>query len=443
MDFAKRAFDHSYHIDPIVRSLLDTDFYKLLMLQLIFVRHPDDEVTFAVVNRTRQVRLAAEIPIDELRAQLDHVRGLAFRPSEIVWLRGQSFYGEQGIFGEPFLRFLADFRLPDYHLAEGEDGQFILEFEGKWAHTTLWEIYALEIISELRHRAIMRSMNRSQLDIMYARAKVKLYDKLIRLRDVPDINLTDFGTRRRHSHLWQEHCILTAKEVIGAGFTGTSNAYFAMKHDVEARGTNGHELPMVLAALAAGDDALKKAQYEVLEQWQELYDVPALKVLLPDTFGTTQFLRDAPQWVRHWTGARPDSKKPIAGGEELIAFWQRSDPAHVRDKLIVFSDGMDVHLPGAPPQGEDIPAVAAHFHGRVRLGFGWGTTLTNDFVGCHPLDPERMKPISLVCKVKEANGRPAVKLSDNYTKATGRAAELEHYRRLFGTEGVADAPLFV
>jgi nicotinate phosphoribosyltransferase len=443
MDFAKRAFDHSYHIDPIVRSLLDTDFYKLLMLQLIFLCHAQEEVTFAVVNRTKQVRLAAEISIEELRAQLDHVRSIVFRPSEIVWLRGQSFYGEQGIFGEPFLRFLADFRLPDYHLTEGEDGQFVLEFAGKWTHTTLWEIYALEIIGELRHRAIMRSMNRSQLDIMYARAKVKLYDKLIRLRDVPDINLTDFGTRRRHSHLWQEHCILTAKEVIGAGFTGTSNAFFAMKHDLEARGTNGHELPMVLAALATGDDALKNAQYEVLEQWQALYDVPALKILLPDTFGTTQFLRDAPEWVRHWTGARPDSKHPIAGGEELIAFWQRTDPAHVRDKLIVFSDGMDVRLPGARPQGEDIPAVAAHSHGRVRLGFGWGTMLTSDFVGCHPLDPERMKPISLVCKVKEANGRPAVKLSDNHAKATGPAADVERYRRLFGTEGIADARLFV
>ena len=39
MDFAKRAFDHSYHIDPIVRSLLDTDFYKLLMLQFIWKKY--------------------------------------------------------------------------------------------------------------------------------------------------------------------------------------------------------------------------------------------------------------------------------------------------------------------------------------------------------------------------------------------------------------------
>jgi nicotinate phosphoribosyltransferase len=443
MDFAKRAFDHSYHIDPIVRSLLDTDFYKLLMLQFIYIRHPNEEVTFAVTNRTRQIRLAEEIPIEELREQLDHVRTLRFRPSEIVWLRGQSFYGQQGIFQDAFLHFLQTLRMPEYDLARGEDGQFILEFHGKWMHTSLWEIYALEIINELRYRSIMRGMNRSQLDIMYARAKVKLYDKLVRLAGVEGLNLTDFGTRRRHSHLWQEHCILTAKEVIGQGFTGTSNAFFAMKHDLEARGTNAHELPMVLAAIAPDEEALRTAQYKVLQHWQNLYNVPALKILLPDTFGSTQFLRDAPEWVRHWTGARPDSKPAREGGEELIRFWERTDRAKLGEKLIIFSDGMDVSLPNQPVQGEDIPGVQEHFRGRVRVGFGWGTNFTNDFVNCHPEDGQRMKAISLVCKVKAANGKPAVKLSDNFTKATGPAAEVDRYRKVFGTEGVADVPVLV
>ena len=34
-DLAKRVYDHTWKIDPIVRSLLDTDFYKLLMAQTI------------------------------------------------------------------------------------------------------------------------------------------------------------------------------------------------------------------------------------------------------------------------------------------------------------------------------------------------------------------------------------------------------------------------
>jgi nicotinate phosphoribosyltransferase len=441
MDFAKRAFDHSYHIDPIVRSLLDTDFYKLLMHQFIYLRYSNVDVSFALANRTKSVKLAEEIDIGELREQLDFVRALRFRPSEIVWLRGQSFYGQHGLFEESYLHHLKTLHLPDYELGTTDDGQIRLVFHGAWTQTTLWEIYALEIINELRYRRIMRGMNPSQLDIMYARAKVKLYDKLVRLRGVEGLNITDFGTRRRHSHLWQEHCILTAKEVLGDKFTGTSNAFFAARHDLEAKGTNAHELPMVVAALANTDEELREAQYKVLKQWQNVYR-GGLLVMLPDTFGTTQFLRHAPEWVRHWTGARPDSKKPVPGGEELVAFWRArgEDPA---EKLIIFSDGMDVALPGQAPNGSDIPAAHAHFAGKVRVGFGWGTNLTNDFLGCHPDEPDRLKPISLVCKVASANGRPAVKLSDNYEKATGPAEEVERYRRVFGTEGVSGAPVTV
>lgn len=448
MDFTKRAFDHSYRLDPIVRSLLDTDFYKLLMLQFIWKNYFHTRVRFDVTNRTTSVKLADEVPIEALRAQLDHVRTLKFRPSELVWLRGQSFYGQRGLFHEGFLDFLKTFSLPDYQLSEAvvdgqRTGQFSLTFEGTWAQVTLWEIYALAITNELRYRQIMRGMNRSQLDIMYARAKVKLYDKLTVLSALDGLNLTDFGTRRRHSFLWQEHAVLTAREVLGSKFTGTSNAYLAMTHDLEAKGTNAHELPMVLAALASTDEGVKDAQYEVLRQWEDTYRGDLL-VMLPDTFGTTQFLDGLnPIKARSWTGARPDSKEPIAGGEELIKFWSHADPGQAEKKLIIFADGMDVQLPNQVVHGADIPTVHRHFAGRVRVGFGWGTMLTNDFVGCHPLDGDRMKPVSLVCKAATADGRPCVKLSDNYNKATGPANEVERYRELFGTRGIAGAPVIV
>ena len=444
MDFAKRAFDHSYHIDPIVRSLLDTDFYKLLMLQFIWKKYYHTRVSFSVTNRTKSVKLAEVIDINDLRAQLDHVRTLRFTNSELVWLRGQTFYGQRNLFEDGFLDFLRTFQLPDYTLRLEEDatgenytGQYVLEFDGTWPETTLWEIYALEIINELRYRTIMRGMNRSQLDIMYARAKVKLYDKLTVLSKVEGLNLTDFGTRRRHSFLWQEHCVLTAKEVLGEKFTGTSNAYLAMKHGLDAKGTNAHELPMVLAALAGNDDAkLKDAQYEVLRQWQNVYR-GGLLIMLPDTFGTTQFLDGlSPMMATTWTGARPDSKEPIEGGEELVEFWKRTDPVNAANKLIIFSDGLDVHLPGHAPNGADIPTIFNHFNGRVRMGFGWGTNLTNDFVDCHPVDPKAMKAVSLVCKVKSADGRGAVKLSDVMSKATGHADEVARYRAVFGNKGM-------
>jgi len=78
---------------------------------------------------------------------------------------------------------------------------------------------------------------------------------------------------------------------------------------------------------------------------------------------------------------------------------------------------------------------------RVRVSAGWGTLLTNDFRGCNPNDGNGFDPISLICKVSSVEGRPAVKLSDNYSKALGPPEEIERYRRVFGTEGIANAPL--
>ncbi|HEY0149771.1 MAG TPA: nicotinate phosphoribosyltransferase [Allosphingosinicella sp.] len=450
MDFATRAYNQTFPFDPIVRSLLDTDFYKLLMQQFIREHYPNEQVGWRVTNRSGRVKLGREIEMGALREQLDHVRTLRFTPSEIIHLRGQSFYGQRGIFKEAYLGKLCSFQLPEYDLRETEDGQIDLSFAGPWWQTTLWEIYALSIINELRSRALMRHMSRSQLDILYARAKVKLYAKLEVLAGLPQLNLTDFGTRRRHSFLWQEHCVLTAREVLGDRLTGTSNVYLAMKHGLEAKGTNAHELPMVLTALArrrSADDAeaVRGAQYDVLQQWQTEYRGNLL-VFLPDTYGTTQFLRNAPHWVSFWTGARPDSKDPIEGGEELIAFWRRMGlkPESIASKkLIIFSDGLDVRVPGASANGTDIAELYRHFEGRVLMGFGWGTNLTNDFIGCHPEGAEVMQSISLVCKVHDVNWHPAVKLSDNYEKATGPAEEIAYYRAVFGTEGIRNAPVAV
>ena len=73
-----------------------------------------------------------------------------------------------------------------------------------------------------------------------------------------------------------------------------------------------------------------------------------------------------------------------------------------------------------------------HFGGQVRMSFGWGTNLTNDFDDCAPTANPGLTAISLVCKVTSANGRPAVKLSDNPAKATGDPDEIARYLKLFG-----------
>lgn len=40
-DIARRTYDHKWRLDPIVRSLVDSDLYKLLMLQMIRHLYPD------------------------------------------------------------------------------------------------------------------------------------------------------------------------------------------------------------------------------------------------------------------------------------------------------------------------------------------------------------------------------------------------------------------
>jgi nicotinate phosphoribosyltransferase len=457
VNFAERAHNHNWELDPVIRSLLDTDFYKLLMLQFIWKHFPKTRVEFSLFNRHPVVRMADIIHIEELKVQLQHVRGLRFRKSELVWLAGNTFYGRRGIFEPAFLEWLErDFRMSDYQLSV-QDGQIQLSFDGAWTDTTMWELYALAILDEMKTRANLKMLSEFGLDILYARAKTKLWNKIERLRGVPGLSVADFGTRRRHSFLWQEYVVVAMAANLGASFTGTSNAFLAHKHDLEAIGTNAHEIPMVMAALAPDEVALKASQYRVLELWQQTYE-GALRVMLPDTFGTTQFLAGAPDWVAEWTGQRADSKDPYIAGDEYIE-WLKSRHQNPRDKLLIASDTLDVdqilglhaYFGGTLGQGvspNDFRNAADFLDlkkwapdRRIRFSAGWGTLLTNDFRGCNPNDGAGFDPIGLICKVSTVEGRPAVKLSDNYSKALGPLSEIERYRRVFGTAGVADAPL--
>lgn len=455
INFARRAHDHNWELDPITRSLLDTDFYKLLMLQFIWKQFPKTTASFSLINRSVDLRLADLIDVEELRAQLEQTKQLRFHRSELIWLAGNTFYGRRGIFEPAFLEWLErDFRLSDYELSV-EDGQFNLEFRGLWTETTMWEIYALSAISELRTRASLKRLSEFELDILYARAKTKLWEKMERLRGVPGLKVSDFGTRRRHSFLWQEYVVKAMSDVLGSCCSGTSNTYLAYQHDLEAIGTNAHELPMALAAMAEGDEELKTAQYRLLEMWQQTYQGELL-ILLPDTFGTTQFLRNAPDWAADWTGQRADSKDPFVAGDEYIA-WLNERKRDPRQKLFIASDSLDVdtilglhaHFSGAIRKGSssaDFRQASDFFEEgkwipgrRIRFSAGWGTLLTNDFRNCDPRGGSDFDPVNLVCKLNEANGRPAVKLSDNLQKALGPAEEIERYRRVFGLTGVAQS----
>jgi len=388
------------------------------MCQSVFRNRPDTHVTFSLINRTKDVPLARLIDEGELREQLDHIRSLSLTRGESTWLRGNTFYGKRQMFRSDFMEWFENLKLPSYHLERVGD-QYELTFEGQWPEVMLWEIPALAVLMELRGRAVLHDMGRFELQVLYARAMTKLWQKVERLREVPGIRIADFGTRRRHSFLWQDWCVQAMLEGLGSNFTGTSNCLIAKNRDLEAIGTNAHELPMVYAALAKDDTELAQAPYDVLADWHEEHE-GNLRIILPDTYDTEGFLKRAPDWLAGWTGIRIDSGDPATGAEVAIRWWKErgEDP---RDKLVIFSDGLD----------EDrIIELYRQFNGRVRVSFGWGTLLTNDFRGLAPGD--RLAPFSLVCKAVSAEGNPTVKLSDNPKKAMGPADEIARYKRVFG-----------
>jgi nicotinate phosphoribosyltransferase len=429
MDIASRVYNHNWKIDPIIRSLIDTDFYKLLMCQSVYRNMADTRVEFSLINRTTTTPLADLIDEAELREQLDHVRTLSLSTGESTWLRGNMFYGKRQMFQSDFMEWFEKMRLPAYHLERRGD-QFALSFEGTWPEVMLWEIPALAIIMELRSRAVLRDMGKFELQVLYARAMTKLWEKIDRLKKIDNLALADFGTRRRHSFLWQDWAVQAMIEGLGDKFTGTSNCLIAMRREVEAIGTNAHELPMVYAALAKTDNALANAPYCVLHDWQADHDGNLL-IILPDTYGSKGFLENAPDWLSKWTGIRVDSGDPAKGAEMAINWWKEhgEDPT---EKLVIFSDGLDV---------DRIEQLAAQFKGRVKTAFGWGTLMTNDFRGLvknHALDP-----FSLVCKAVSANGYPTVKLSDNPNKAMGLENEVERYKRIFNIDAQKPLDVFV
>ncbi len=417
VDIATRVYNHNWKIDPIVRSLIDTDFYKLLMCQSVFRNKRDVQVTFSLINRSKHVPLADLIDEGELREQLDHIRTLSLSRGESTWLRGNTFYGKRQMFRSDFMEWFEQLRLPPYHLERVGD-QYELTFEGSWPEVMLWEVPALAVLMELRGRAVLRGMGRFELQVLYARAMTRLWEKLDKLRGLEGLKIADFGTRRRHSYLWQDWAVQAMGESLGPAFVGTSNCLIAKKRDLEAIGTNAHELPMVYAALAKDDDALRQAPYDVLADWHVEHD-GNLRIILPDTYGTQGFLDNAPDWLAGWTGIRIDSGDPASGAEVAIDWWKSrgEDPTK---KLVIFSDGLDV---------DKIVELQKQFAGRVRVSFGWGTLLTNDFRGL--VAEDALAPFSLVCKAVKANGRPTVKLSDNPRKAMGPAEEINRYKRVF------------
>lgn len=402
--------------EPIITSLLDTDFYKFTMGQVVFRKFRDVNVKYAFKNRSK-VNLSHFINETDLRAQLDNVMNLEFNNSELHYLRGTNEYSDR-MFTEDYLTFLKTLRLPQYNLVYNNN-TFDLEFEGPWSTAIYWETFALSIVNELYSRALFDNGRDFDRDVVKATGVMNLSAKIATLRGNRGLTFTDFGTRRRFSKGWQDYVVKTlrnefADRIAEPQFRGTSNVHLAMKYGLLPMGTSAHEMYMIMAGISdQTDDGIRNSHNKFLDLWWDQYGY-GLSIALTDTFGSEFFFKDMTSWqAAKWKGLRHDSGDPIVFGERVIEFYKSHgiDPI---DKIIVFSDGLDV---------DSIININNHFKDRIKVTFGWGTNLTNDL---------GFKALSLVIKPVMANNVSLVKLSDNLAKAMGDVSVVERYKRIFG-----------
>lgn len=403
---------------PIIQSLLDVDFYKFTMGQVVFRHFRDVNVRlqFQCRNKDTQLPLTRFVDEGELREELTAAQSLSLNNTELHYLRGTNEYGER-MFREDYLQFLRDLRLPKFFLSYHR-GDLRLDFVGPWWQVMMWETIALSIVSELYYRGLARAQAPTSFaqEALNASGVLALFGKVEKLRSNPQVTFSDFGTRRRYSQGWQEYVVGTMVDELPRQFLGTSNVYQAMQYGLVPMGTSAHELFMVGAAAGKqDDDSIRASHNEILRTWWNVYG-RGLSIALTDTFGSEFFFRDwlaRPDQAAQWKGLRHDSGDPFEFGERAIAFYEtiQVDP---RDKLIVFSDSLDV---------DKMIALEQRFRDRIKTTFGWGTDLTNDF---------GLPTLSLVIKPIEANGNPTVKLSDNLSKAVGHEEDVARYRRIFG-----------
>lgn len=387
----------------IINTILDLDFYKLSMGYLAFKHFPKVKVRYAFNNRTTSIPIAKHINKDQLVEEIEHIRTLKLTDDEGFYLRSL------GIFSIDYIEYLKKIELPEVSIKE-VDGQFEIETQGYWKDAIYWETIILSVINEFYYRSKYQDHTK-----MIEHGTQKNLQKYAYLSNHPSIPFVDFGTRRRFSSMWQDDVVSIMKSL--PNFKGTSNVKLAMKYGLKPTGTNAHEMTMIASGLWRDD--LRGSVNKILDIWYDTFGED-LSIALTDTFGSKSFFEDFnKEKAENWKGVRHDSGDPFEFGEMVIKFYEdfKIDP---KEKMIVFSDGLTL---------DKMISLYERFNGRIQIGFGWGTHLTND-MGVETLSIV-MKAVEVISNGDEILNNYLVKLSDNLNKSMGPEEEVELYKSTF------------
>lgn len=366
---------------PVLHTLLDTDAYKLHMQQAVFHHYYDVHV--AAEFRCRGDDLLG-IYADSIREQVDAMQHLTLQDDEYQWLSGLPF------FKTDYLNWLRDFRYkPEQVTVVNDNGKLDIRLEGPWREVIMWEVPLLAVISELAHRYRSPETGVEQA-VASLENKLAAFSTLTEGLDMSRFRLMDFGTRRRFSRDVQEAIVKRLQQE--PWFVGTSNYDLARRLNLTPMGTQAHEWFQAHQQISPD---LANSQRAALAAWLEEYP-NQLGIALTDCITMDAFLRDfGPEFAERYQGLRHDSGDPVEWGEKAIAHYQKLgiDPM---SKVLVFSDNLDL---------AKAVELYRHFSTRVNLSFGIGTRLTCDI--------PQVKPLNIVIKLVECNGKPVAKLSDS------------------------------
>jgi nicotinate phosphoribosyltransferase len=372
----------------IINSLLDQDFYKFSMGQVVLHRFPHFEVKYRFKCRNANIRWTRKM-VDDIILELTDFCSLRFTEDELTFLRSIRFLKSY------FIEFLSLYQPSMKHVrvSLGESGLDI-EIEGPWFLTIFFEMPVLSIVNEVYFR------HTTDFDAIQDNGRKKLEEK-IAVAKREQFRFSEFGTRRRYSFAWHEEVVRAlASSLPNTIFNGTSNVHFARTLSLTPIGTMAHEF--IQAGQAVDEVTLAHSQRYMLEQWVEEYRGD-LGIALSDTLGFDKFLMDFDLYFsKLYDGVRHDSGDPAEWARRMIAHYEsfRIDP---KTKSLVFSDGLDF---------QKATALHREFSRKTNVVFGIGTNLTNDFEG--------VTPLQIVVKMVECNGRSVAKLSDNPSKTMCR-----------------------